>query len=233
MENAATTVPTKSGDLVHLFRDEPNPTPSLRLVGDVSKLFDAIAKARKSFGEVRKAHAGQVGHQTFKYSTLADLTAASTEALSDAGVATMQFISASPTLGVDRITTIVAGHGARIESYLDFKAEPNVQGYGKQTTYLRRYAYNALFVLDGVPDQDAAGNKKAPEERAMEDGQYRTIEGMFTKLGIAKEARSDLVVKLSGEDADRTSYLGAQKIIKALGAKLDAKTNAAKQGASQ
>lgn len=232
MENAV-TVPVTKDELVHLFPGEPNPTPSLRLVGDVGKLFEAIAKARKLFGEVTKGREGQIGNQKFKYSTLSDLTGASIVALSDAGIATMQFLSASPAPGVDRLTTIVAGHGARIESFLDFKADPSVQAYGKQTTFLRRYAYNSLFVLDGVPDQDEAG-KKDPATREMEDGQYRTIEGMFTKLGVAKEARPELVAKLSGEDADKTTYLGAQKIIKALGAKLDAaKAAPPKNGAVQ
>lgn len=214
---------------------EPNPTPSLRLIGDIGKLFEVIAKARKGFGEVTKGREGQVGNQKFKYSTLSDLTNASTAALSDAGVATMQFISVSPVQGHDRITTIVAGHGARIETYLDFKADPNPQTYGKQSTYMRRYAYNALFVLDGVPDQDDAG-RDDPATRDVEEGQRNTIMGMLTKLGLVDDARWEMVAKIAGKPADALKYMDAQKVIKELGAKLDAKktaTPAAKNGAAQ
>lgn len=132
-----------------------------RFHGDPSKLFEAIAKARASFSPVHKDRAGQTGHQHFQYAPLANLVEASVPALSAQGVVTMQFITTPANIGLrHRLTTIVAGHGARIESHIDFTPAvrrdggDDIKEYGKQTTYLRRYAYNALFILDGVEDAD-------------------------------------------------------------------------------
>lgn len=213
--------------------EEANPTPALRFVGDpksVAALFEAIAKARKEFGSVTKGREGQIGNQRFKYSPLGTLTDASMAPLCSAGVVPMQFITASPTPGHERLTTLVAGHGARIESYIDFKPDPSVQLYGKQTTYLRRYAYNALFVLDGVPDQDEKGGLAPPESRPVSDGQNATIAGLFNKIGFDKniDARVAYAEKVIGKPVDDFMYLDAEKLIKHLGAQVDSKKGAQK-----
>lgn len=210
-----------------------NPTPALRFIGSddaVSKLFVAMATARKKFGAIVKDKKGQKGHQGFKYAPLVNLTAATIEHLSDAGVGVNHFIVTSPTIGMHRMVQVVSGHGARIESYLDFAPQEDSQEYGRQTTYLRRYLYNALFVLDGAPDADEPGGAAAkPEDRDMQPGQQNTIVGMLAKLGIDPKDRDARIKQIAG--TVDLKYLDAQKVIQALGAELDARKNAGKAGA--
>lgn len=219
---------------VNAIQKWPAPhTQALVFVGEqeaMAALMTAIAQARVSFGEVKKAREGQIGHQRFKYSPLSDLTAASVGPLSKAGVAVMQFLGSSPVEGKHRLTTIVAGHGARIETHVDFVPEKDVKEYGKQTTYLRRYTYNALFVLDGEPDADEAGTaKRQPADRPVTDGQNKTIAGMFAKLGVPPDAREEWAEKRMGKPADDFGYMDADKLIKLMAAELDGRK--AKDGA--
>src|SRR5688572_23183791 len=125
---------------------------------NVAKLDAALAEARKKFLPVSKGTSGQIGNQKFKYTPLAELTEATTPFLLEKEVHVMQFLCSSPIEGKHRLTTRVAGHGASITSHWDFEPASDLKELGKQTTYLRRYAYNALFILDGEKDADADPN---------------------------------------------------------------------------
>lgn len=119
-----------------------------------AKLFLAVAKARPKFKDVLKDVTGQIGHVSFKYANLAQIVAAAEEALAEFEVAVMQFIVDAPE-GRNAVMTIFAGHGAEIHSTLTFARPPDVKELGKTTTYMRRYAYQAGFALDGDLDADS------------------------------------------------------------------------------
>jgi hypothetical protein len=60
------------------------------------------------------------------------------------------------------VTTVVAGHGALLESRLGFKAEGNIKDLGGLSTYMRRYGYRAVFLLEGDDDIDNDGEANPP-----------------------------------------------------------------------
>lgn len=148
--------------------------PSLAWVGPPeaqAKLIAAIAKAQLQFGSVERAASGQIGHRRFAYAPLVEYTKATRKALAAEGVVTLQAIHtsphATPARKLHRLTTQVCGHGARLEIHLDFRPPSSSSGkqddsaevkdtqeWGKLTTYLRRYAYATVHVLDGDPDLD-------------------------------------------------------------------------------
>ena len=156
----------------------PQPSSGLVFEGTEeaqSKLMTELALARLEFGDIEKDRTGQYGYQHFKYATLGMLTAATLPALAKHGIAVMQAIGNCPhDTHRQRITTLLCGHGAKIISSLDFdplfvaKQQESGKGeaikeYGKLRTYLRRYEYQTLLVLDAEPDADEAG-VKPPQE---------------------------------------------------------------------
>ena len=143
----------------------------LRLIGSLeqqSALFTAIAKARPSFGTVAKSIEGQIGHQKFKYADLHSLVEASAKPLGEQGIAVMQSFTGPSSDGKCVLTQIVAGHGAQIHATLRFTQPADIKEFGKVGTYLRRYAYQAAFVLDGDRDADQDGDRPAMYERRRE-----------------------------------------------------------------
>lgn len=129
------------------------------------KLFTAVAAARPKFKRVLKDTEGQIGHVKFRYANLAVLVEAAEEALAEQGVGVMQFLTDSQEEGRCVLTTIFAGHGAQIHSRLSFSHPGDVKEFGKVTTYLRRYAYQAAFVLDGDLDADSDGSPAPMQKR--------------------------------------------------------------------
>jgi hypothetical protein len=137
-----------------------------------TKLFSELALARCEFGDVEKDREGQYGHQKFKYATLGMLTAATARPLAAHGITILQFFNPCPyDASKQRLTTIVAGHGARIATSLDFDPRlkederSGIKEYGKLRTYLRRYEYQAVLVLDAEPDADEAPVEPRREPR--------------------------------------------------------------------
>jgi hypothetical protein len=143
----------------------------LILHGDLEaqcKLLAAVAVARPKFKKVIKDTEGQIGNVKFKYANLAVLVEAAEEALAEQGVGVMQFLTDSSEEGRCLLTTIFAGHGAQIQARLSFTHPENVKEFGKLTTYLRRYAYQAAFVLDGDQDADQDGQANYPVGKRRE-----------------------------------------------------------------
>jgi len=140
------------------------------------KLIEAIAAARLEFGDIDKDRTGQYGNQRFKYATLGLLVAATAKPLADRGVVVMQNFVSCADPSRQRLTTTIMGHGARITSSIEFSPREAkedgtnrsfewIKEYGKLRTYLRRYEYQTLFLLDAEPDADEAG---MPTERREE-----------------------------------------------------------------
>lgn len=158
------------------------PPPTLEFVGNVGTLMSALATAQGAFKPVLKNRKGQEGHQTYKYAELHVLWDAIREPLSANGITILQPLVSSP-LGGDkhRLTTIVAGHGAMLLSHIDFdpgmtvdeRGKGTIKTYGKLTTYLRRYALNALMGLDGEPDADEAPERGESRGEVRRDGSQK------------------------------------------------------------
>lgn len=143
------------------WRDRVLP-PDVTIEGDPQDqrvFFEKWAAAQADFNRVIKDSEGQIGNQRFKYANLATLREASLPALNKHGFALFQFITGA---GRDQhlITTMVAGHGCKLTARVAFDVDnlQSTKDYGKVTTYIRRYAYQALTFLDGDTDADESGH---------------------------------------------------------------------------
>lgn len=150
---------------------------TLKIKGDPTKLYEALAQAALDFTAVPKTSTGQVGQQKFKYAGYAKLMRCVRPALSKHGISILQPLHWREDLAIS--TTIVAGHGASIQSSFAFDAKferkqkdgtvvSDPQEFGRHHTYYRRYQLQAMLGLEG--DADADDLPDVNEER--ESAQY-------------------------------------------------------------
>jgi hypothetical protein len=139
---------------------------NLRVFGEenVGKLYEAIGRASAAFQPVPKNQAGQYGNQKFSYAPYHVLRKCILPSLTANGVSIMQPLHREGNRVAS--TLIVAGHGAAISSTVTFdlnhesidrftkEKKFDVQLFGKDHTYWRRYQLQAFFCLEG--DADAA-----------------------------------------------------------------------------
>lgn len=189
-----------------LAQEAPSNSPKLEFIGEPAAqgaLFGAVAEASAEFGTILNDSKGQIGNRYFKYADLETLVSATRPALAKHGVAVMQFMVGPDEIGNHRLTTVVAGHGARIQAHIDYKRVNDLKGWGMQTTYLRRYAYRALFQLDGSDDADSAAAQEgaaparqqsqarppeAPQKAAPKAQQRPPSASAATTNGASKES---------------------------------------------
>lgn len=137
---------------------------SLKISGDPTKLYEALAKAQAEFLPVPKMNDGQIGKdRRFKYAGYATIMRCIRPALSKYGVAVVQPLHSCDENAVT--TTIVAGHGASIQSSFTFDADPNPQEFGRRHTYYRRYQLQSMLGIEG--DSDADDLPDPNQERAQ------------------------------------------------------------------
>lgn len=143
-------------------------SPGLQLQGDskcLAALLTALAKAAGEFGTLKADKKGQVGNQTFLYADLGMIMAVVRGPLAKNGVAPLQSFTGSPRGSAwQRLTTILAGHGAVIRSDFDFEPAPllaehkgggnSLQKMGLVWGYLRRMQLQAILGIAPGPDID-------------------------------------------------------------------------------
>lgn len=157
-------------------------------------LYSALAAASAKFSTVENDTTGQSGNRTFRYASLDTLIACTRPALAEHGLFVMQTLSGPisrvsgsrrPALPTDRgdkepipasavdeteihllTTSILHDEGGSLESTIEYNKPPTVTVWGAYTTYLRRYAYRAIFGLDGTDDPD--GGEQRPHQRCQE-----------------------------------------------------------------
>jgi hypothetical protein len=118
------------------------------------KLVTEMAGAMAEFAPIGNVDVGQQGNRTFKYASLDVLRNATLPHLLRRKIVVLQPLSGPYGGNTYRLTTLVKGHGATITSVIEFERDGNLQTFGSQQTYLRRYAYRAMFLLDGSDDTD-------------------------------------------------------------------------------
>lgn len=141
----------------------------------IDKLAGEMAVAMADFQPILNADEGQAGNRRFRYASLDILRSATMPALLKRRILVLQPLSGPYGLGegggaVYRLDTIVMGYGARIVATLEFERAGNLQEFGSQQTYLRRYAYRALFLLDGSDDVDASPTRQEPPRERSDGG---------------------------------------------------------------
>jgi hypothetical protein len=138
---------------------------SLKVNGDATALFENLAKAQLEFIPVPRDSAGQVGtNRSFKYAGYATIMRCIRPALSKYGIAVLQPLHFRGGMAIT--TTIVAGHGASIQTSFAFKADhfkrsregtplgDDPQEFGRCHTYYRRYQLQSMLGIEGDSDAD-------------------------------------------------------------------------------
>lgn len=144
-----------------------DPPQTIRFVGDVGPLFEALAKAQAEFAEMErdaevKFEDKRGGKRDFKYASLAEVLASVRPALNKHGLAILQ-----PFDG-DKVVTLLALGASRIEVDTALPAWNNVQDMGSALTYIKRYQLKSLLGVNDGEDDDgnaASGTGKTPEPR--------------------------------------------------------------------
>lgn len=129
------------------------------------KLFSELALAQGEFGSALADTTGQDGHRTFRYADMASLVRASRPALTKHRIAITQW----PLGGDGTLLTIVAGHGARIQSVFRFRRAdatvagvPGIKLTGSSLTYFSRYVMRSILGLPGDDDLDSQAQPERP-----------------------------------------------------------------------
>jgi len=151
---------------------------SLKVSGDATALFENLAKAQVEFIPVPRDSAGQVGaNRSFKYAGYATIMRCIRPALSKYGIAVLQPLHFRGGMAIT--TTIVAGHGASIQTSFAFKADftkrskdgtplgDDPQEFGRCHTYYRRYQLQSMLGIEGDSDADDLPLPTTPKESAQ------------------------------------------------------------------
>lgn len=185
--------------------EKPSKEPPFEIIGDPTALFSAMAEAQGDFDDVAKTTTGRKGNQTYKYAPMPDLRRAAIPSFRKHGISVSQYLTAGSG-GRDRIYMVVAGHGAVIKTYLEFSPMPmdkaggdaTIKDYGAFSTYLRRYQFQALGLLDGDRDADEESKDiRAPKRQpqAPEEPQEEP-RGEPTEVMVLPETREAIKAEL-------------------------------------
>lgn len=141
----------------------PAPPPStMRLIGDVAPLFEALTKAQAEFVEMDRDAKVKFEGREFFYATLAEVLASVRPALNKHGIALLQ-----PFDG-DKVTTILALGASRLEVDVLLPEWKSAQALGSALTYIKRYQLKSILGVNDGDDDDgnaASGTGKTPEPR--------------------------------------------------------------------
>ncbi|MBK9497350.1 MAG: ERF family protein [Xanthomonadales bacterium] len=134
-------------------------------------LISALFAARQVFPVIAKTKEGQSGNRRFFYSPLEDIKAATEPALTANGLMLTQ-----GTDGHNLVTRLDHISGEWRESTMPVNAEhANMQSYGIEITYRRRYAYNLMLGI--VTEDDTDGDGARGRKRGVDLTKDRNANG--------------------------------------------------------
>jgi hypothetical protein len=125
----------------------------------IAALYKALAQAKRKFGKVVKSQtSGKGSVKEYKYADLQDSLDATVEHLGEFGLAMTQPLTYMSGVAIVR-TTLSHQDGARIRALfaVPLPESGDVKEFGANTTYSRRYAYNAMLALAADQDADQTG----------------------------------------------------------------------------
>lgn len=156
-------------------------------------LVGALFAARQTFPLIAKDHEGQVGNRKFKYAPLEKIRDATEPHLVLNGLMVTQ-----GTEGHNIITRLDHTSGEWRESSMPVNAEhANMQSYGIEITYRRRYAYNLMLGIVTEEDTDGSGGAKrkggtdhtADAKEKNDNGAPRAL--MYNQLDLEEQEAVD------------------------------------------
>lgn len=135
---------------------------------EIDKLVGALAKARKQFTAFTKdktasitSKKGDGSSYAYKYGDLADLFDATTDALSDNGLALIQAPHCYEAGGLVLVTMLAHESGQFFRSEFPLHAHNAPQELGSEITYLKRYAAGSMLGIQAETDDDGAAAQVA------------------------------------------------------------------------
>lgn len=139
----------------------------------INELAQALSKAQ---GEMKPASkSGKNPHFKSNYSTMQDLINASKSPLSTNGLSVTQ-ITSEVDAGVLLETYLMHTSGQWLQSEMLLKPmKDGPQALGSALTYARRYCYESILGMSGIPDDDAeqAEQKQKPQQQTNGNGQKK------------------------------------------------------------
>jgi hypothetical protein len=144
------------------FNDISTQGDSLRFVGDWVALTTELSKAKLAWRRLKRSDTVNTGSFKFDFADMDEHLEATEAHLAKHGIVVLQPWHEGPD-GTDYITTVIAGHGGRIEARTRFNPAKDIKQQGGLLTYICRYAYNKTLVLGGGEDLD---HNPKPVERA-------------------------------------------------------------------
>lgn len=123
------------------------------------------------------------------------------------------YVKATAALWSTTDTDVVTANGWAREAEVK-KGMDDSQITGTASSYARKYALNALLLIDDTKDADTDEYQKETEERKK--AEKITADQKKTILALADLARVDLGKALGGEDMNKLSASRADQLIAAL-----------------
>jgi hypothetical protein len=161
------------------YKDISTQGHPLRFVGEWTKLAEALAKAQAEFVSLRKADTVNTGKYSFTFADMDEHIVASRPALTKHGISVLQMVHDGQD-GQESLTTIIMGHGGRIEARWSYRPAKDIKEHGGLLTYIARYAYNKALGLGGGEDADhntqpieRTARKPAARAQSIQDAHRR------------------------------------------------------------
>ncbi len=184
----------------------------------IALLYASLAKARLSFGEIKKDASVSVWGKdasakkplyTFKYAPMENLLAATERSLATEGISVLlPFTRDSENALVKQMTIIAHAGGARLVFTFFFDALADIKQFGGQTTYYQRYAYRSALSLAADGDMDEMPEAPRGESRVEQPQQQQTRQ-VQTPLHQTKSTAPALALEARvGEMRDAVKSLG-------------------------
>jgi len=186
----------------------------------LTELFAALVEARKNFKEIKKDTLGQEGERKYQYAPLANLVAATAQALADQGLLVLQPFSIDDTngQGLGTLTTLLIHRsGGKLVDTSTFFLAADIKKIGGQSTYMARYAYQRLLVLDGEDDADSHSQKPSESrtaKRPRTSEQDDKVIHLAGELGMDAKQIGDMCRKVTGVGPEDAGYDETSKLIK-------------------
>lgn len=125
---------------------------------DISKLTEALAKAKANFGPIFKNKKVNAISYSFEYADLASIEEAIRQPLMENGLTIMQPIT---LVEKERMLVTILSHssGQWVRGIIPLSPHNGkLQDAGKEITYLRRYALSALLGISAEDDTDGGND---------------------------------------------------------------------------
>lgn len=152
---------------------------------EIDKIVAALSKARRAFKAYGKdktavvqSKKGEASSYSYKYGDLADLFDATTEALSENGLALTQAPHAKDTGDLVLVSMLAHESGQFFRAEFPLHAHATPQELGSEITYLKRYMAGSMLGIQAETDDDGAAAqaaRTATAQAAVSDGPLRVV----------------------------------------------------------